>query len=340
MGQKGFWDIEERESKLAKQNDLLPRLDRLICWQEFRPILSKIHDKERKSEAGRKPIDEIIMFKMLILGHLYNISDNQLEYQVNDRISFMKFLHLGIEDKVPDATTVWLFREQLIEAGLIKGLFSRFDNYLKEQGYEAKEGQMIDATIIPVPKQRNSREENEEIKEGKTPKEWKEQPDKLSQKDTDARWTAKNGEDYYGYKNHINVDVEHGLIRGYEVTDASVHDSQVIEKILDEKNKEGVWADSAYRSEKIEELVKSKGLVSQIHERAYRNQPLTEEQKAENNKKSKTRAKVEHVFGSWVNEMGGKLMRLIGIKRISAAIGMKNLTFNMKRYAYLRAKCV
>jgi transposase, IS5 family len=339
MGQKGFWDVEKREAKLAKQSDLLNRLDRVICWEEFRPVLSKIHDKKRKSKAGRKPIDEIILFKMLILQQLYNISDNQMEYQVNDRISFMKFLHLGIEDRVPDATTLWLFREQLTKAGLIEGLFKRFGEYLKEQGYEAKKGQIIDATIVPVPKQRNSREENEQIEEGKIPEEWKEQPEKESQKDKDARWTKKNGEKYYGYKNHINVDVEHGLIREYEVTDASVHDSQVIEELLDEKN-ESVWADSAYRSKKIEELVKAKGLVSQIHERAYSNRPLSEEQKAENQKKSKTRAKVEHVFGSWVNEMGGKLMRLIGIKRISAAIGIKNLTFNMKRYAYLQAKSV
>jgi transposase, IS5 family len=341
MGQRGFWDVEKREAKLAKQSDLLLRLDRVISWEEFRPILSKIHDKKRKSKAGRKPIDEVILFKMLILQQLYNISDNQIEYQVNDRISFMKFLHLGIEDRVPDATTVWLFREQLTKAGLIEGLFRQFGEYLKEQGYEAKRGQIIDATIIPVPKQRNSRAENAEIKADKVPEEWKEKPDKLSQKDTDSRWTKKNGEKHYGYKNHISVDVEHGLIREYEVTSASVHDSQVIEELLDEENEDKeVWADSAYRSEKIEEIVKTKGFVSEIHERSYRNQPLSEEQNAKNQKKSKTRARVEHVFGSWVNEMGGKLMRLIGKERISAAIGMKNLTFNMKRYAHLQAKCV
>lgn len=339
MGQKGFWDVEEREAKLAKQNDLLLRLDRLIAWEEFRPILSKIHKKERKSNAGRKPIDEIIMFKMLILQQLYNISDNQMEYQVNDRISFMRFLHLGIEDKVPDATTLWLFREQLTKAGLITELFDRFGSYLKEQGYEAREGQILDATIVPVPRQRNSREENEEVKAGKIPEKWKEKPDKLSQKDTDARWTTKNGQKHYGYKNHVNVDVEHGLIRRYEVTDASVHDSQTIGEIIDEENKgKEVWADSAFRSEQIERFLKWMELISHIHERGYRNRPLDEEQNEANQRKSKTRAKVEHVFGSWVNEMGGKLMRLIGIDRIAGAIGMKNLTFNMKRYAHLQAK--
>lgn len=342
MRQIGFWDleVEGRYALLAKQHDLLLQLDQIIPWEMFLPTLNQIHEKERKSNAGRKPINPLILFKMLVLQQLYNISDEKLEYQVNDRLSFMKFLHLGIGDKVPDATTVWIFREQLTKRGLIKELFEQFDGYLNEKGYQASGEHILDATIVPVPKQRNTKEENEQIKNGEIPEGWKENAHKLSQKDVDARWTEKNHQSHYGYKNHINVDVTHKLIRQYEVTEASVHDSQVVANLLDCNNSSNdVYGDSAFRSEKLERVLKLLGYISHIHERAYRNRPLSEEQEAENRKRSQTRVRVEHVFGSWVNEMGGKAMRLIGKVRNSAAIGMKNLTYNIKRYVHLQGRC-
>lgn len=340
MGQIEFWNVEKRYTLLAQKNDLLPRLDEMIPWELFLPILNQVHDKKRKSNAGRKHTDVIVLFKMLILQHLYNISDEKLEYLVNDRLSFMKFLHLSIEDKVPDATTVWLFREELIKRNLIKELFEKFDEFLNEVGFAAKGGHILDATIVPIPKQRNTKAENEQIKKGEIPEGWQEQPNKLSQKDVEARWTKKNNQNYYGYKNHINVDAKHKLIRQYEVTDASVHDSQELGALLDCKNEsEEVWADSAYRSEKIERVLGMVGYKSNIHEKGHRNKALSEEQEALNQTKSKTRARVEHVFGSWTNEMGGKMMRLIGKARNAGAIGLKNLTYNIKRYVHLKDKC-
>ena len=113
MGQKGFWDFEERQQELLNKNKTLKYLNDIIPWELFRDELESLHKKDRKSNAGRKPIDVILMFKLLILQQLYNISDEALEYQVKDRLSFMEFLNLGIEDPVPDATTVWLFRQRL-----------------------------------------------------------------------------------------------------------------------------------------------------------------------------------------------------------------------------------
>ena len=181
---------------------------------------------KRKSNAGRKPIDVIVMFKMLVRQQLYNISDEDLEYQVNDRLSFMRFLGLTLADSVPDATTVWLFRQQLKQQGLIEELFEQFDRYLRPLGYQAKGGQIVDATLVPVPKQRNSQEENQQLAQGEIPQSWQEKPHRLSQKDLDARWTKKNGQSHFGYKNHISIDGEYGFIRRYEVTDAAVHDSR------------------------------------------------------------------------------------------------------------------
>ncbi len=335
MGQQGFWDFSARHQKLAEQKSFLSTLDELVPWDVFRPILERIHNKPRKSKAGRKPVDVIVMFKLLVLQQMYNISDDELEYQVNDRLSFMRFLHMGLEDRVPDSKTVWLFKERLRQAGLVEELFEQFGSYLNGAGYQAQCGQIVDATLVPVPKQRNRKDENEQVKRGEVPEDWQNQPYKLSQKDTDARWTKQRGVSYYGYKNHINRDAGHGFIRRYRVTDAAVHDSKVLGHLLDADNSDDdIWADSAYLSAAIVEVLSWMGFISHINERAYRNRPLTAEQKAANRERSKTRAKVEHVFGTMVNEMGGKAVRTIGLARATVMLGLKNLTYNLKRFIF------
>ena len=276
------------------------------------------------------------MFKAIVLCALYNLSDDQVEYQIRDRLSFVRFLGLGLEDKVPDAKTVWMYREQLVQAGVIEALFEDFDGYLEKQGYLAMGGQIIDASIVAVPKQRNNRDENEKIKEGETPEGWDDNPAKRSQKDTDARWTKKHGKSHYGYKNHVNIDRRHKLVRRYQVTDAAVHDSQAVEGILDPNNTaSGVWADSAYRSAEIEAKLTEKGLKSQIHRKGHRNKPLTEREKRGNKTRSKVRARVEHVFGAQSNDMGGTLVRSIGLARATTRMGLKNLAYNMRRLVQL-----
>lgn len=339
MGQKGFWDLEQRQQKLNQKKDVLVTLNVMIPWESFRALLESIREKPRRSNAGRKPLDVILLFKLMILQQLYNISDEELEYQVNDRLSFMQFLGLSLADQVPDATTLWLFRQQLTDSGKVSELFEQFEGYLRAQGYEAQGGQIIDATLIAVPKQRNKREENQQIRPGEVPYDWQGQPHKLAQKDVEARWTKKNGVSYFGYKNHVGIDVTHGFIRRYEITDASVHDSQVIGSLLDENNGDDqFWADSAYRSAAIEAVLSLMGFESQVNERGARNHPLTEAQQQTNRVKSQTRAKVEHVFGRWVMEMGGKLVRSIGIARAQTNLGLKNLAYNFLRYRFLALK--
>mgnify|MGYP001801153675 CR=1 FL=1 len=200
MGQQGFWDFATRHQKLESKKDLLTCLDEMIPWDEFRPMLESVYGKPGKRKAGRPPIDVIVMFKLLIVQQLYNISDDELEYQVNDRLSFMRFLHLGLDDSVPDAKTVWSFRERLRQAELVEPLFEQFGAYLNATGYQAQCGQIVDATLVPVPKQRNSRDDNATIKAGKVPDDWHDQPPKLAQKDVDARWTKKNGTSHWSMR--------------------------------------------------------------------------------------------------------------------------------------------
>src|SRR5204863_2725005 len=190
----------------------LELIERVVPFESFRAEIEAATlapASKKKSNAGRKPIDVNVMFRMLVLQSLYNLSDEQIEYQVRDRLSFTRFLRLGIEDSIPDGTTLWLFREKLAKAGLIETLFDRFDQHLGAQGYIARGGQIIDATIVVVPRQRNTREENEAIKRGETPDDWEKKPAKNRQKDKDARWTKKHGKSFYGYKNHVNADAKH-----------------------------------------------------------------------------------------------------------------------------------
>lgn len=339
MGQMGFFDVANRYAGLDSKADPLVKLTAMVPWEDFRPRLEGIWRRspaDKKSPAGRKPWDAVVIFKAIVLCELYNLSDEQLEYQLRDRLSFMRFLGVGLEDPVPDATTVWLYREQLVQAEVIEELFAAFNGYLENQGWLAMGGQMIDASIVPVPKQRNGRDENAAIKAGETPEGWDDQPAKRRQKDTDARWTKKHGRSHYGYKNHVNVDRRHKLIRRYKVTDASVHDSQALDDILDETNTASdVWADSAYRSAETEAKLADRGLRSRIHRKAHRNRPLSKREQQGNRTRSKVRARVEHVFGAQANDMGGTLVRSIGIGRAKARIGLKNLAYNMRRAVHL-----
>lgn len=339
MGQFGFFDSNNRLEALSAKGDPLEAIAALVSWESFRADIEAVvltPEASKTSKAGRKPIDAIVMFRMLVLQSLYNLSDDQAEYQVRDRLSFTRFLKLGIEDRIPDGTTLWLFREKLAKAGLIETLFERFGQHLEAQGYIARGGQMIDATIVAVPKQRNTREENEAVKAGQTPEDWERKPAKNRQKDKDARWTKKHGKSLFGYKNHVNADARYKLIRGYASTDASVHDSQKLDGLLNTANtSQDVYADSAYRSAETEAKLDERGFNSHIHRRASRNHPLSDAQAQANRNKSKVRARIEHVFAAQENAPGGRIIRTIGAVRARAKIGLQNLIYNMRRLVIL-----
>jgi IS5 family transposase len=339
MGQPGFFDADRRLSALSEKGDPLEAIATLVPWESFRADIEAMvltPEAEKKSRAGRKPFDAILMFRMLVLQSLYNLSDEQIEYQVRDRLSFTRFLGLGLEDDIPDGTTLWVFREKLAQAGLVETLFERFDQHLNAKGYIARGGQMVDATIVPVPKQRNSRDENENVKRGETPPAWEGKPSKNRQKDKDARWTKKHGKSFFRYKNHVNADNTHKLIRDYEVTDAAVHDSRVLDELLDKGNTcKDVFADSAYRSAEIEQKLTARGFRSRICVRGRRGRPLSEAAQAANRAKSRIRSRIEHVFGAQQTASGGRLVRTIGIVRARAKIGLQNLAYNIRRLVTL-----
>ena len=307
MIRPGFFDPRDRLYKIDKNGDPPTKINETVNWEMFRPALEKARDKGRTSNVGAKGYDLILLFKILILQSLYNLSDNATEFQILDRHSFGRFLGLHISQKVPDATTIWLFREDLIKAGIVEELFATFEVHLRANGFMAMKGQIVDASIVSIPRQRNSREENVRIQKGGIPEDWPE--NKRRRKDVDARWGKKHGKSFYGYKNHIAVDVKHKLIRGYAVTDAARHDSKVFGQLLSENTSKDIRADSAYRSAERLERLCADGFREHIHRKGSRNHPLTPREQEGNRSKSRIRSRVEHVFGIQVQRAGHLLLR-------------------------------
>ena len=333
--EKSFFDEENRLSELSRKGDFLEELNSKVKWERFRkPVERAMREINPKGPGGRPPNDAVVMVKTLILRELYQLSDDAMEYQIMDRLSFQRFLGLGLSDDAPDAKAIWHYRNELTKNGGIKKMFALFYKELEKRQMIANKGVIVDASFSEVPRQRNSREENKKIKDGSVPEDWQKEENKakLSQKDTDARWTKKNGQNYYGYKNHIKVDSKSKIIKSYSVTSANVHDSQELEGLLD-GNDTGqlVYADSAYRSDEIEKVLKKKKLRSCIHEKGYRNHPLTKTQKKRNKTKSRTRVRVEHVFGYMENTMKISRLKARGKPRIEGVIGLINLTYNICR---------
>jgi len=275
-GQAGFFDVDERLKQLSAKGDGLERLNAVVDFELFRADLERAVPRSDRAKGGRPSFDHVLMFKTLVLQTSHNLSDERTEYLIRDRLSFMRFLGLDLADTVPDANTIWTFREALTRAQLagkpaIEALFERFDGALSAAGFLAMSGQIIDASIVAAPKQRNTDGEKRDIKAGRIPPQWAAKPAKLRQKDRDARWTVKYtkatpSEDgilrvdlaipAFGYKNHIGIDRRHRLIRRWTVTDAARHDGALLPELIDTNNTAGdVWADTAYRSKANESFL-------------------------------------------------------------------------------------
>lgn len=332
--QPGFFDHDNRINKLNSLQDPLNSIGESIDFEQFRFILEAATLQDSYAKGGRPPFDRVMLFKALLLQKIYHLSDDQLEYQINDRLSFMRFLGLQMSDKVPDAKTFWYFRESLTKSGVIDKAFVLFRDRLRAEGYMLQEGKIVDASLVKAPTQRNTREENAQIKADDVPKDWSES--KKSQKDTDATWTTKHGKHHFGYKNHIKIDSGSKLIDEFEVTSACVHDSQVLLELIDETDiGKPLWADSAYDSKEIRKALKKLKVGCRIQKKGSKHVVLTKMQQVANRIKSKTRCRVEHIFASIHNRTKGLGIRCIGLDRATAEITLQNLLYNMSRMIYL-----
>ena len=348
----GLFDVDERLRRLSDIGDQLEAYASVIDFEIFRPDLDEALAYSDGAKGGRPPFDPVMMFKILIIQAQNGLSDDRAEFLINDRLSFMRFLGLGLTDRVPDAKTIWAFRERLIKAGAIEALFARFDLAIREAGYIPMSGQIIDASLVSAPKQRNTEGEKQDVKAGRVPEDWKDKPAKLRQKDMDARWTVQFGkarvrEDgkpqpdiaipTFGYKAHTSIDRRYRFIRKWDVTDASRHDGRMLRRGLLDKSNTGsaVWADSAYRSKQNEQFMEKNGFTSNVHHRKPKGKPMPAHIRRGNATRSKHRAPVEHVFAYQKGPMA-LVIRTIGIVRAKAKIGIANITYNMHRLVQVR----
>jgi IS5 family transposase len=333
FGEAGLFDEFMQNLDVAAFETPLMRVGKIVRWEMFEKALMERIKVEAKGPGGRPRFHPLLMFKVLVLQRLHGLAEDATSYQISDRNSFRAFLGLTPGDLVPDGQTISDFRQALIKAGAMDGLFEIFLEHLqKEHGLAlAKKGVMIDASFCEVPRQRNSREDNARIKAGEPPG-FANNPKVKAHKDLDARWTKKNNESYYGYKDHVKVDVEDKFILKAVITSANVHDSQPLGELVEEGDLLA-YADSAYCSEAVNAVLAARNIEARINAKGVRWRPLlSEEEKAANREKSRTRCRVEHVFAQMTGSMKALFQRCIGFERNAACLKLTNLVYNLLRF--------
>lgn len=351
MDQRSFFGLTEHLEALSKHGDPLEVLDATVDFEYFRGWLVEGLGYGDGSKVGRPPFDPVSMFKALILQAQHNLSDARMEFMIRDRLSWMRFLGFDLGAPTPDENTIRHFRNRPTETGTLTRVMKAFDWQLQNKGYIPMAGQIVDASLVPAPKQRNTEAEKAAIKDGKSAREiWPYAPNKAAQKDTNARWTLKIGGKVryrpdgtplpmiavpvFGYKSHISIDRRYGFIRESTVTSASAADGRQLRRLVSTQNTGSeVWADSAYRSQANETWLAKRLLTSRIHRRKPAGRPMPKTTARANAKKSSIRAAVEHVFAHQKNRFG-LFIRTIGLARAEAKLTLANIAYNFDRLIF------
>ena len=329
-------DYQNWVTYLSSQPCALDHLLEVVDFEAFRDVLEKPLLRDKRGPGGRPAFDAVFMFKVLALQRLHNLSDDATEFQIKDRFSFQRFLDLSVADRMPDAKTIWKYREDWTKSHTIDRCFCLFHDQLTRQGLAEQPGKIIDATFVEVPKQRNTPDENAHIKAThEAPPEWDGEHAKIRQKDCDAEWTKKGQDRYYGYKCHTVVSSLTKIIDRYTVTGAATHDSQEFLSLMHPFRDEAVWADSAYGSAQLAESLEWMGITHHIARKGKRGHPLTDADKQHNTRIARIRSRIEHVFGLMTTSMDAMRIRCIGIARAQGIIGLNNLVYNMLRARWL-----
>ncbi|MGB0928863.1 MAG: IS5 family transposase [Pikeienuella sp.] len=355
MNPTNLFGLTEHLERLSEHGDPLVVLDETVDFEYFRSWLVEGLGYGNGAKGGRPPFDPVSMFKALILQAQHNLSDAKMEFMIRDRLSWMRFLDFDLGAATPDENTIRLFRNKLTETGTLKRVMKAFDWQLKKKGYIPMSGQIVDASLVPAPKQRNTEDEKAAVKDGQSAKEiWPDKPNKAAQKDVEARWTLKIGGKVryrpdgsplpmiavptFGYKTHISIDRKYGFIRGAAVTAATHGDGKMLRNVIQMDNTaSAVWADTAYRSKANETWLDRNMLTSRIHRRKPNGKPMSEASSRANGKKSSVRARVEHVFAHQKNRFG-LFIRTIGLARAEAKLTLANLAYNMDRLVFHERK--
>lgn len=311
-----------RRKKTSKAVGTLGAISGLVDWDGLVKVVSVL-DKTREGKGGRPPISFEIKLKMLFLQYTFNLSDEELEDQLIDRLSFQQFVGLGYDEEIPDFTTIWHFKEGLVKAGLMDEIFTRIVGQIEEKGLILKKGTIVDATIIQSSTRPLSNRKREDLEENPS-----------RQIDTEARSTAKNGKKHFGYKGHIGVDAESKIIRKRTFTPANVHDSRELEKVIS-GDEQSVWADKAYPRQEDKRAARKSGVYYGILDKATRGKKLSTKQQKRNRQKSRVRAAVEHPFGFFRKKLKVTFAAAKTKARNALRFDMWCIIYNLSRASFL-----
>ena len=297
----------------APTNEFLERLESTLNWQPVEQALQAMYP----ATTGRPPCAPLALFKMSLLQHCYGLSDPQCEELVIDRLSWRRFVGLGLQDAVPDETTLVRFRQRLREHGLHEKLLALVNRQLQTRGLILKTCTLVDATLLQAARRAPAR------------------GDKTGG-DGEATYTVKRGQPHYGYKAHVAVDETHTLIRRATLTAAHVHDSREFENVV-KGDEEMVLADKAYWSKARSQWCGRRKVANGILRKPGRGQTLRPATVRVNRLFSSVRCKIEKVFGWWKRSAGYRRVRYVGLEPNRLELEFKCICWNLKRLATLSA---
>ncbi len=327
---------ERHAEKAASIGDPLQKTGAIVDFRALAEEVERMAPRPEQPRGGRPPYPTGVMVRVLAVKHLHGLSDGQTEFQLLDRRSFQRFCGLEHSLNIPGRTTIWNFENRLGVEG-VQALFEGLDRQIRAHGLEARAGQIVDAPLVPAPKQHFTKEDKEMPGQNAVPVDWK--PARRRQKDLDASWTRKHGNSCHGYKFTVSVDRKHKFVRQWLADTARVHDSQRLEALLDDGNTSaGIYAGKGYIGAGREERLREQGYRPHIQRKGRPGKPLPACQERRNRRIARVRARVEHVFAA-IRQWGGKRIRTIGQARATFAMGMMVVVCNMRRFAFLGAQC-
>lgn len=323
-----------RDQKLQQYTGSLERMAELVDFAKVGAAVDGACPRPDRSKGGRPPYPTETMVRVLFVQALYNLSDEETEHQLLDRRSFQRFCGLADELRIPDARTIWLFKQRLTQGGLgARAIFDAVQQQLQAHGYIPRGGQIIDATLVRAPIQNLTKDEKAQVYQGKTPEDWS--PKKAAHQDSDARWTKKYKKSFHGYKLHANVDVRWKFIRRWKVTPANVDDGNTLAAVLDSANTAArLYADRGYDHEANRQVLAGHGWKDGIARKAEPGRKLGQRAQARNKAINRKRARVEHVFAQ-LQHLGGKFVRAVTLARNELAIAIKCAAYNARRLVSL-----
>ena len=292
MKQLSLTDSFEKHRKKTRKEQFLEDMDRIIPWQGLVDAITPFYPNPQG--AGRRPIGIERMLRIYFLQHWFQLSDPAAEEAIYDSRAMRRFVGIDLgTEPAPDETTICKFRHLMEKRNLGEQFFHLVNEYLKENGLKVNRGTIVDANIISAPSSTKN---------------------KKKQRDPDMRQTKKGNQWYFGMKAHIGVDTETRLIHSVAATGANVHDSVVIGNLL-HGDEELVFGDSAYSGKGSAILEAAPNALDLTQRKGSRHRKLTEADREFNRKKSRIRARVEHIFGVMKGQFGFRKVRYKGLEK-------------------------